>query len=83
MFDIIGPRLVLLGVAPRLALRPARSMLQRSPSVIEPGGLDGGGVESGFLNNGGRRGGFLKTSKQKNQEIFILQKPGRGVNYQE
>jgi len=37
------------------------AMLQRSPSVIEPGGLEGGGIESGFLQNGNRRGGSLKT----------------------
>jgi len=36
-------------------------MLQRNPSVIEPGGLEGGGIESGFLKNGDRRGGSLKT----------------------
>jgi len=37
-------------------------MLQRSPSVIEPGGLEGGGIESGFLKNGDRRGGSFTTS---------------------
>jgi len=36
-------------------------MLQRSPSVIEPGGLEGGGVGSGFLKNGDRMGGSLKV----------------------
>ena len=41
--------------------RCMQSILQRSLSVIEPGGLEGGGVESGFLKSGDRRGGSLKT----------------------
>ena len=40
---------------------PFRSMLQRRPSVIEPGGLEGEGIESGLLKIGIERGGSLMS----------------------
>jgi len=51
-------------------------MLQRSPSVIKPGGLEGGGFQSGFLKNGDRREGFFKdleSNKTRKYSFFRSQ----------